>query len=79
MLDENINDEYVDEVRTLFVSGLPSDVKQRELHLLFRSYKGNFTKILRIEKSFRIRKRSTKVPTETGKNLSDCSSGLCHL
>jgi RNA recognition motif-containing protein len=29
-----------DEVRTLFVSGLPSDVKQRELRLLFRPYKG---------------------------------------
>ena len=30
----------MDEVKTLFVSGLPSDVKQRELHLLFRPYKG---------------------------------------
>ena len=34
------SDTYQDEVRTLFVSGLPSDVKQRELHLLFRAYKG---------------------------------------
>jgi len=29
-----------DELRTLFVSGLPSDVKQRELYLLFRAYTG---------------------------------------
>ncbi|XP_064471487.1 protein couch potato-like isoform X2 [Ornithodoros turicata] len=28
------------EVRTLFVSGLPMDVKPRELYLLFRAYKG---------------------------------------
>ena len=33
---------HTDEVRTLFVSGLPTDVKQRELHLLFRPYKGRF-------------------------------------
>ena len=36
------SDTYQDEVRTLFVSGLPSDVKQRELHLLFRAYKGKY-------------------------------------
>ncbi|XP_065187616.1 U1 small nuclear ribonucleoprotein A-like [Sycon ciliatum] len=29
-----------EEVRTLFVSGLPLDVKPRELHLLFRSFQG---------------------------------------
>lgn len=29
-----------DSVRTIFVSGLPMDAKQRELYLLFRSYKG---------------------------------------
>jgi hypothetical protein len=29
-----------DEVRTLFVSGLPMDAKPRELYLLFRSFKG---------------------------------------
>jgi len=27
-------------VATLFVSGLPADMKQRELHTLFRPYKG---------------------------------------
>ena len=36
------SDTYQDEVRTLFVSGLPSDVKQRELHLLFRAFKGKY-------------------------------------
>ena len=35
-------DYLMDEVRTLFVSGLPSDVKQRELNLLFRPYKGKY-------------------------------------
>ncbi|XP_063113029.1 RNA-binding protein with multiple splicing 2 [Cavia porcellus] len=29
-----------DEVRTLFVSGLPMDIKPRELYLLFRPFKG---------------------------------------
>lgn len=32
--------EHDEEVRTLFVSGLPMDVKPRELYLLFQSYKG---------------------------------------
>ncbi|CBY24102.1 unnamed protein product [Oikopleura dioica] len=36
-----------DEVRTLFVSGLPSDVKQRELRLLFRPYKGFESAVLK--------------------------------
>uniref|UniRef100_A0A671U1U0 RNA binding protein, mRNA processing factor 2b n=1 Tax=Sparus aurata TaxID=8175 RepID=A0A671U1U0_SPAAU len=30
----------VDRVRTLFVSGLPVDIKPRELYLLFRPFKG---------------------------------------
>uniref|UniRef100_A0A9J8D8A5 RNA binding protein, mRNA processing factor 2b n=1 Tax=Cyprinus carpio carpio TaxID=630221 RepID=A0A9J8D8A5_CYPCA len=30
----------VTEVRTLFVSGLPTDIKPRELYLLFRPFKG---------------------------------------
>ncbi|OQV16363.1 putative Protein couch potato [Hypsibius exemplaris] len=33
-------DHELDEVRTLFVSGLPMDVKARELYLLFRGYDG---------------------------------------
>ncbi|XP_026703698.1 RNA-binding protein with multiple splicing [Athene cunicularia] len=31
---------YVPQVRTLFVSGLPLDIKPRELYLLFRPFKG---------------------------------------
>lgn len=31
-----------DQVRTLFVSGLPMDAKPRELYLLFRAYKVSF-------------------------------------
>lgn len=42
------SDNYQDEVRTLFVSGLPSDVKQRELHLLFRAYKGFESAVLKL-------------------------------
>jgi hypothetical protein len=30
---------FVQQVRTLFVSGLPMDAKPRELYLLFRAYK----------------------------------------
>jgi len=40
-------DFMMDEVKTLFVSGLPSDVKQRELHLLFRPYKGFESAVLK--------------------------------
>jgi len=37
-----------DEVRTLFVSGLPMDARPRELHLLFRAYKGYESSLLKI-------------------------------
>ncbi|KAF6024745.1 hypothetical protein EB796_016947 [Bugula neritina] len=37
-----------DEVRTLFVSGLPMDAKPRELYLLFRGYKGYEGSLLKI-------------------------------
>ncbi|KAK3599729.1 hypothetical protein CHS0354_037202 [Potamilus streckersoni] len=37
-----------DEVRTLFVSGLPMDAKPRELYLLFRAYKGYETALLKM-------------------------------
>ncbi|VDK77830.1 unnamed protein product [Litomosoides sigmodontis] len=38
-------------VRTLFVSGLPMDAKQRELYLLFRSCRGYENSLLRITQS----------------------------
>ncbi|KRY70338.1 RNA-binding protein with multiple splicing, partial [Trichinella pseudospiralis] len=37
-----------DEVRTLFVSGLPLDAKPRELYLLFRAYKGYESSLLKV-------------------------------
>ncbi|XP_031688466.1 RNA-binding protein with multiple splicing isoform X4 [Oncorhynchus tshawytscha] len=40
---ENESNEFTsheEEVRTLFVSGLPLDIKPRELYLLFRPFKG---------------------------------------
>ncbi|XP_068612160.1 RNA-binding protein with multiple splicing-like [Brachionichthys hirsutus] len=40
---ENEQSEFTnheEEVRTLFVSGLPLDIKPRELYLLFRPFKG---------------------------------------
>ncbi|XP_065884092.1 uncharacterized protein [Dysidea avara] len=37
--DQNHSDQE-DEVRTLFVSGLPMDVRPREIYLLFRTYSG---------------------------------------
>ncbi|KRY29556.1 Protein couch potato [Trichinella spiralis] len=37
-----------DEVRTLFVSGLPIDAKPRELYLLFRAYKGYESSLLKV-------------------------------
>uniref|UniRef100_A0A0E9WIR8 RRM domain-containing protein n=1 Tax=Anguilla anguilla TaxID=7936 RepID=A0A0E9WIR8_ANGAN len=39
---ENESNDYTnheEEVRTLFVSGLPLDIKPRELYLLFRPFK----------------------------------------
>ncbi|XP_063042802.1 RNA-binding protein with multiple splicing isoform X2 [Engraulis encrasicolus] len=41
--ENELNHEYAnheEEVRTLFVSGLPLDIKPRELYLLFRPFKG---------------------------------------
>uniref|UniRef100_A0AAY5KNZ7 RRM domain-containing protein n=1 Tax=Esox lucius TaxID=8010 RepID=A0AAY5KNZ7_ESOLU len=38
--DSNDFTNHEDEVRTLFVSGLPLDIKPRELYLLFRPFKG---------------------------------------
>ncbi|CAD5111890.1 DgyrCDS1153 [Dimorphilus gyrociliatus] len=37
-----------EEVRTLFVSGLPMDAKPRELYLLFRSYQGYEGSLLKV-------------------------------
>ncbi|XP_031425493.1 RNA-binding protein with multiple splicing 2b isoform X1 [Clupea harengus] len=37
---ETNNVSMEEEVRTLFVSGLPTDIKPRELYLLFRPFKG---------------------------------------
>jgi len=42
------SNNFNDEVRTLFVSGLPMDVKQRELYLLFRTYDGYQGNIIRM-------------------------------
>ncbi|XP_046857261.1 RNA-binding protein, mRNA-processing factor 2a-like [Xenia sp. Carnegie-2017] len=38
--DSNNDKGENDEVRTLFVSGLPANVRSREIYLLFRAYKG---------------------------------------
>ncbi|XP_052418297.1 RNA-binding protein, mRNA-processing factor 2a-like isoform X3 [Carassius gibelio] len=38
--EPNNNVPIEEEVRTLFVSGLPTDIKSRELYLLFRPFKG---------------------------------------
>uniref|UniRef100_A0A3B3BJR0 RNA binding protein, mRNA processing factor 2b n=1 Tax=Oryzias melastigma TaxID=30732 RepID=A0A3B3BJR0_ORYME len=38
--EPNNNVSIEEEVRTLFVSGLPVDIKPRELYLLFRPFKG---------------------------------------
>uniref|UniRef100_A0AC35UA83 RRM domain-containing protein n=1 Tax=Rhabditophanes sp. KR3021 TaxID=114890 RepID=A0AC35UA83_9BILA len=43
-----LNGENKENVRTLFVSGLPFDVKQRELYLLFRAYPGYETSQLKV-------------------------------
>ncbi|CAF3376228.1 unnamed protein product [Rotaria socialis] len=49
--------DELNEVRTLFVSGLPMDAKPRELYLLFRGFKGYEGSLL-------------KVTNKNGKNLS---------
>lgn len=45
--NNNSNDMKEEEVRTLFVSGLPADAKKRELYLLFRGFKGYEGAIIR--------------------------------
>lgn len=45
--NNNTSEMKEEEVRTLFVSGLPGDAKKRELYLLFRSFKGYEGAIIR--------------------------------
>lgn len=45
---DSVNTTPDDEVRTLFVSGLPMDTKPRELYLLFRGYKGYEGSLLKV-------------------------------
>ncbi|CAH1788753.1 unnamed protein product [Owenia fusiformis] len=45
---DSVNTVPDEEVRTLFVSGLPMDAKPRELYLLFRGYKGYENSLLKI-------------------------------
>lgn len=54
------------QVRTLFVSGLPMDAKPRELYLLFRSYPGYESSLL-------------KVTNKNGKtsSVSQCCARAC--
>ncbi|XP_052694294.1 uncharacterized protein LOC128172558 isoform X19 [Crassostrea angulata] len=54
---DSVNTNPEEEVRTLFVSGLPMDAKPRELYLLFRAYKGYEGSLL-------------KVTNKNGKNTS---------
>ncbi|XP_055955501.1 protein couch potato isoform X8 [Patella vulgata] len=54
---DSVNTTPEEEVRTLFVSGLPMDAKPRELYLLFRAYKGYEGSLL-------------KVTSKNGKNTS---------
>nr|CAD2169268.1 unnamed protein product [Meloidogyne enterolobii]CAD2193016.1 unnamed protein product [Meloidogyne enterolobii] len=59
----NGSSEAQSQVRTLFVSGLPADVKSRELYLLFRAYPGYESSQLKMTLSNRngISKSSTPV------------------
>ncbi|XP_061191054.1 U1 small nuclear ribonucleoprotein A-like isoform X2 [Saccostrea echinata] len=45
---DSVNTNPEEEVRTLFVSGLPMDAKPRELYLLFRAYKGYENALLKV-------------------------------
>lgn len=45
---DSVNTVAEEEVRTLFVSGLPMDAKPRELYLLFRAYKGYEGSLLKV-------------------------------
>lgn len=45
---DSVNTVTEEEVRTLFVSGLPMDAKPRELYLLFRAYKGYESSLLKV-------------------------------
>lgn len=45
---DSVNTITEEEVRTLFVSGLPMDAKPRELYLLFRAYKGYEGSLLKV-------------------------------
>lgn len=47
-VNTSISNNNEEEVRTLFVSGLPMDAKPRELYLLFRAYEGYEGSLLKI-------------------------------
>lgn len=46
--DSEQHQQHQNQVRTLFVSGLPMDAKPRELYLLFRAYKGYENSLLKV-------------------------------
>nr|XP_045614059.1 uncharacterized protein LOC123767931 isoform X11 [Procambarus clarkii] len=47
-LIDGVVSHLIDQVRTLFVSGLPMDAKPRELYLLFRAYEGYEGSLLKV-------------------------------
>jgi len=46
--NDSVSEDTLPEVRTLFVSGLPMDVKQREIYLMFRSFPGYQGSLLKV-------------------------------
>lgn len=46
--NDSVSEDTLPEVRTLFVSGLPMDAKQREIYLMFRSFPGYQGSLLKV-------------------------------
>uniref|UniRef100_A0AAV2KMK2 RNA-binding protein n=1 Tax=Knipowitschia caucasica TaxID=637954 RepID=A0AAV2KMK2_KNICA len=66
---------HEEEVRTLFVSGLPLDIKPRELYLLFRPFKGYEGSLIKLTSKQGLAPFDRKLPKDWEK-FTDGGGGM---
>uniref|UniRef100_A0A669B3I0 RNA binding protein, mRNA processing factor 2b n=1 Tax=Oreochromis niloticus TaxID=8128 RepID=A0A669B3I0_ORENI len=76
--EPNNNVSIEEEVRTLFVSGLPVDIKPRELYLLFRPFKGYEGSLIKLTSKQPVGfvTFDSRSGAEAAKNALNVSNGL---
>uniref|UniRef100_A0A4W6EUX5 RNA binding protein, mRNA processing factor 2b n=1 Tax=Lates calcarifer TaxID=8187 RepID=A0A4W6EUX5_LATCA len=77
--EPNNNVSIEEEVRTLFVSGLPVDIKPRELYLLFRPFKGYEGSLIKLTSKQPVGfvTFDSRSGAEAAKNALNICSNLC--